>query len=127
MSLKSKIYYKAKKFILDFELNQFFKEKKIQPNKYFPEELIQRYKSISSYNMKSDVLVDVGANKGFFTTVMNCEKKFKRNICIEPYKELHNEILKNNKGNFIELYDFALGEKEEKKIFYIHQEHKMSS
>ena len=51
MSIKSKIYIKAKTFVSRFELSQFFKEKNLHPDKYFPEELIQRYKSISSYKV----------------------------------------------------------------------------
>jgi FkbM family methyltransferase len=72
---------------------------------------------------KDDIVLDIGANLGYFTLL---SKKAKKIICIEPLKEILPILKKNINKNKIDkkctVLNFAVGEKEEELLLEVRDE-----
>ena len=109
------------KFKIDIKIDNFIFEidirESIERKTYFLKEYEKkRMKKLHQYSKKinSDILIDVGANIGFYSILFS--NKLKQIYSFEPnkrnYLALNKNIKKNNLTN-IKVFNFGLGEKED--------------
>lgn len=75
------------------------------------------------YDLKSckkipDIIIDIGANIGFFSIYARMHYPIARIVAIEPCKETYNYLLQNTQGLNIETYNMALGNNEKLYLNY---------
>lgn len=128
MSLKDRLYYKAKNFVEKSEKDALIKKLGITSS---PDnlnlEFLKIIASIKSYDINIDTLIDVGSHKGLWAKTCDAVFDFSKVICFEPNSAFESQTKKNigNKLTFIN--KIATNTDGEKATFYIHDDSTMSS
>lgn len=90
-------------------------------------ELVEIVETIKNYKTNSNILLDIGANKGLFSKVANAFFYFDKTICFEPNEKLNSLIEENNKNNNLVIENIALADHEDEVIYFLHQDEAMNS
>ncbi|CAN5268465.1 N/A [soil metagenome] len=125
LNIKSRIYYKALKYVQNYDLKKLLKKESVNFNSSY--EMAETAKIISFYFSEIDVLIDIGAHKGKFSNAFAAFVKTGRFICIEPNEVLHDDIRKNNKESKVEIFALGLAERDGKSEYFVHQDSTMNS
>ncbi len=130
MSLKDRLYYKAKQFIEKIELEKTLAT--INASSSFDKsdanlDFLNIIATIKAYDIKFDTLIDVGSHKGKWAQTCDQVFNFSKIICVEPNPNFEKETqqLLGDKLTFIS--KIATDKINSEGTFYLHDDSTMSS
>ncbi len=128
MSLKDRLYYKAKNFIHKRDKEVLMKSLAISKStEELNLEFLNIIASIKAYKTDLDTLIDVGSHKGTWAKTCDSVYNFSKIICFEPNSSFEEQTKKKigDKLTFINKIATNINNKEG--TFYIHEDSTMSS